>query len=140
MHHQKEIVRRFIEEPWEKGADVLDELVAPDYIGYDPSMPEPLRGVQAAKDFVKTYKAAYPDSTVTADEIIGEGDHVAVRWTARGTHEGDLMGMAATGKQVTVSGMSFFHLSEHKIVEGWSNWDTFGMLVQLGVVEAPVSA
>ncbi len=140
MHHQKEIVRRFIEEPWDKGVDVLDELLSPDYVGYDPSMPEPLRGVQAAKDFFQTYKAAYPDAGVAVDEILGEGDRVAVRWTARGTHEDDLMGMAPAGKQVTISGMSFFHLSEHKIVEEWSNWDTFGMLVQLDVVEAPVSA
>jgi steroid delta-isomerase-like uncharacterized protein len=140
MHHQKEIVRSFIEDPWTKGLDVLDELVSPDFVGYDPTLPEPIRGIDGVKEFTKMFKSAFPDGGLTIDEIVGDGDHVAVRWTGRGTHEGELMGIPPTGKEVTLSGASFLHLSGHKIVEDHSTWDTHGMLVQLGVAEAPVSA
>ena len=59
---------------------------------------------------------------------------VATRWTGRGTHKGELMGIPPTGKQVTVSGITISHVKNGKVVEEWSNWDTLGMLQQLGVV------
>src|SRR5436190_2066921 len=71
---------------------------------------------------------------ITVDEQIAEGDKVASRWTGRGTHDGDLMGVAPTGKQVTVSGLTFSRLANGKVVEEYTNWDTFGMMQQLGVV------
>jgi predicted ester cyclase len=137
--HNKEIARRFTEEPWVDPA-VIDELVSPDFLAHDPAMPEPIHGIQGAKDFVALYKGAFPDARVAADELIGEGDRVVVRWTGCGTHEGELLGIAPSGRQVTVTGMSIYRLAGDKIVEEWSNWDTLGLLVQLGVAESPVSA
>jgi len=68
------------------------------------------------------------------DEQLAEGDLVASRWTGRGTHQGELMGIPPTGKQVTVSGITISRVKNGKVVEEWSNWDTLGMLQQLGVV------
>jgi steroid delta-isomerase-like uncharacterized protein len=112
---------------------VIDELVAPDYVGHDPSQPE-LHGPEGVKGFVTTYLSAFPDGRITIDEQLAEGDLVGSRWTGRGTHQGDLMGIPPTGKQVTVSGITVSRLKDGKVVEEWSNWDTLGMLQQLGAV------
>jgi predicted ester cyclase len=130
----KAIVRRLIEEPWKGDLSVVDELIDPNYVGYDPSIPEPLRGPDGFKENVSTYRAAYSDAQITVDDQIAEGDKVATRWTGRGTHDGDLMDIAPTGKQVKVSGVTISRLANGKVIEDYTNWDTFGMMQQLGVV------
>jgi steroid delta-isomerase-like uncharacterized protein len=130
----KATVRRAFEEPWKGNLDVVDELIATDYIGHDPSNPEPLRGPEGVKEFISTYRAAFPDARITVEQQLAEGDLVATRWSGRGTHEGELMGISPTGKQVTVSGLTISRLEGGKIVEEFQNWDTFGMMQQLGVV------
>src|SRR5438093_1825109 len=130
----KAIVRRLLEEPWKGDMRVVDELVDRKYVGYDPSLPEPLRGPEGFKENISTYRAAYSDARITVDDQIAEGDKVVTRWTGRGKHDGDLMGVAPTGKQVTVSGLTFSRLANGKVVEEYTNWDTLGMMQQLGVV------
>jgi steroid delta-isomerase-like uncharacterized protein len=132
----KAIVRRAFEEPWKGNLDVVDELTASDYIGHDPANPEPLRGPEGVKEFISTYLAAFPDARITVEQQLAEGDLVATRWSARGTHEGELMGISPTGKQVTVSGLAISRLEDGKIVEEFQNWDTLGMMQQLGAVPA----
>jgi predicted ester cyclase len=134
----KEIVRRATEEPW-SNLDVLDELVSPDYVGNDPALPEPARGIQGAKDNVLMYKAAFDGAQLTVKEQIGEGDLVATRWEGRGRHTGEIMGTAPTGRDVVVTGLTLSRVAGGKIVEEWANWDTLGMLQQIGAVpsEAP---
>jgi steroid delta-isomerase-like uncharacterized protein len=136
----KQIMRQLFEEPWKGNLGVIDQYVDANYVGYDPSMPEPMRGPQAFKDFVQMYLSAFPDGAITVDEQIAEGDTVATRWTGRGTHEGELLGIAPTRKQVTVSGLSFSKLENGKLVEDYSNWDTLGMMQQLGAVPAMATA
>jgi len=129
----KEIVRRALEEPW-RNLDVLDELVSSDYVGHDPALPEPVRGIQGSKDNVNQYRSAFEGAHITVKEQVGEGDVVASRWEGRGRHTGELMGIAPTGKDVVVSGLTLSRLKNGKIVEEWSNWDTLGMLQQIGAV------
>ncbi|HXF97307.1 MAG TPA: ester cyclase [Gaiellaceae bacterium] len=140
MADAKEIVRRALEEPWVRGLDVLDELVSADYIGYDPSQPQPIRGPEGLKANLKQYIDAFSGARITVDDQIAEGDKVATRWTGRGTHTGEIAGIAATGKDVTVTGLTMSRLQGGKIVEEWTTWDTLGMLVQLGAVPAPAQA
>jgi predicted ester cyclase len=83
---------------------------------------------------VSTYRAAFPDARITVEQQLAEGDLVATRWSGRGTHDGELMGVSPTGKQVTVSGLTISRLEGGKIVEEFQNWDTLGMLQQLGAV------
>lgn len=135
----KEIVRRLGVEPWEGNFGVIDELVAPNYVGHDPAQPG-TQGPQGIKEFITAYLTGFPDGRITIDEQLAEGDLVATRWTGRGTHQGELMGIPPTGKQVTVSGITISHVKNGKVVEEWSNWDTLGMLQQLGVVPEMAAA
>ncbi|HEX9417131.1 MAG TPA: ester cyclase [Gaiellaceae bacterium] len=132
--NNKSIVRRAIEEPWKGNLDIVDELFASDYVGHDPSLPEQLRGPGDVKEFISTYRGAYPDAQVTVETQIAEGDMVATRWTARGTHKGELMGIEPTGKQVSVSGLTLSRVQNGKIVEGFQNWDALGMMKQLDAI------
>jgi steroid delta-isomerase-like uncharacterized protein len=137
----KAISRRLVEEAFNEGKlDVVDELVAPDFINHDPASPEEIRGPEGLKDFVRTYRTAFPDIRVRIEDQIAEGDKVVSRWSGNGTHKGELMGMPASGKQATVTGISIDRLEGGKIIESWNNWDTLGMLQQLGVVPEPARA
>ena len=96
----KATTRRINDEAWTNGSlDVIDEVLAEDYVHTVVGAPEPIRGRAGFRDLVTTYRNAFPDFRVTTEEQIGEGNVVVTRWTATGTHQGDLMGMPATGKQ-----------------------------------------
>jgi ketosteroid isomerase-like protein len=140
MAFAKEIVKRVFEEPWTGNFESIDEFVAPEYVGYDPAEPEPIKGPAGAKANVEKYLAGFSNARITVDEQIAEGDTVATRWTGRGTHDGEIAGIAPTGKDVTVKGLTITKLENGKIVEEHVVWDTFGMLVQLGAVPAPATA
>ena len=141
MSANKEIVRRVVDGVWrDRNLAVVDELIAQDYVGHDPTQPEPIQGRDGFKQFVGTYQSAFNDATVTIDDQIAEGDQVVTRWTGRGTHTGELMGIAPTGKEVTVSGMTVSRLAGGKIAEEWELMDALGMLVQLGAVPQPATA
>ena len=130
----KAIVRRLFEEPWKGNLKVVDELIDRKYVGYDPSNPEPLRGPDGFKEFVSTYRAAYPDVRITVNDQIAEGDKVATRWTGRGKHDGDLMGVAPTGKSFKANGTDIFRFNDDgKVVTHWGVFDTVGMMRQLGI-------
>lgn len=79
------------------------------------------------------YRVAFPDAHIALDDIIVAGDKVVTRWTATGTHEGDLMGIPATGTSIRFTGIRIFRVADGRIAEGWVNWDTFGLMRQLGV-------
>jgi predicted ester cyclase len=140
MTDAKRIVRLLFEEPWKGNMDVIDEYLAPGYIGHDPSEPEPIRGPQGFRRQIEKYLAAFPDTRFTIDDQFAEGDQVATRWTARGTHQGEIGGISPTGKEVTVTGLTFSRFEGGKVIEDWVTWDTLGMLVQLGAVPAPARA
>jgi steroid delta-isomerase-like uncharacterized protein len=129
--------KRIIEEVFGGGDyDLAHKLVAADAIGHDPARPEPVRGPDGLIESARGYRDAFPDLRLTANQSIAEGDYVATRWTAVGTHKGDLFGIAPTGKQSTVTGISIDRWADGKIVESWTNWDTMGLLQQLGVMPA----
>ena len=140
MADAREIVKRLIEGAYEGDYALIDEFVAPAYVGHDPAQPEPASGPAGFKQNVEKYRTAFEDARITVDAQVAEGDMVATRWTGRGTHTGEIAGMPATGKQVTVSGITIARFEGGQIVEDWSNWDTLGMLIQLGAVPAPTQA
>ena len=140
MADAKEIVRRLIEEPWTGSFDVIDEHVSPDFVGYDPAEPEPIRGPAGVRANVEKYVAGFSDARVTVDDQVAEGDKVATRWTGHGTHDGEIAGIAPTGKEVTITGLTISRLENGMLVEDRTVWDTFGMLVQLGAIPTPTTA
>lgn len=137
----KALARRFFE-AWNEGdLDAFDEVMAPDAVGHDPQDPFGAQtGPENAKQLASMYREAFPDVHFTVDQQIAEGDLVVSRWTATGTHEGELMGIPGTGKQSTITGISIDRVEGGQIVEGWTNWDTLGMMQQLGLVPAAQTA
>ena len=85
------------------------------------------------------YRAAFPDLQFTIDDVIAQDDKVVIRWSSRGTHRGELMGLAPTGKEATSSGISIDKIADGKIVESWNHWDTLGLMRQLGAAPPPGS-
>jgi steroid delta-isomerase-like uncharacterized protein len=131
----KFVIRRSFEELWNKGnLSLADELFTPNYEHHDASSPDLGRGPESEKKRAALYRSAFPDLQLTIEDIIAEGQTVMVRWSCRGTHKGDLSGIAPTGKQVTISGVSIARFTNGKMVEGWVNWDALGLMQQLGVV------
>jgi steroid delta-isomerase-like uncharacterized protein len=132
----KHIVLRFDEEVWEKrNLDVLDELVAEDFVYHNPSLPVPdIPGRTAFKALLTGLLKAFPDLRTAADDVIAEGDRVVGRVTFSGTHKGDFMGVPATGKSVTWSAIVILRIADGKICEEWINADLLGLMRQLGAV------
>jgi steroid delta-isomerase-like uncharacterized protein len=135
----KEIVRRVLEDFW-TDSTVVDDLVSNEYVGYDPAVPDTIRGPQGAKENFKQYSDAFDGAHITVKEQIAEGDTVATRWEGRGTHTGEIMGIPPTGKEIVVSGMTITHIRDGKIVEDYTNWDTLGMLQQIGAIPTGATA
>lgn len=135
----KTVARRFFDEVFGKGKlDVLDEIIAKDYVNNGPgTLPELPTGLEGAKQLVTVYRNAFPDLRFTVDEQIAEGDKVMTRWTAHGTNKGELLGMPATGKSSTVTGIAVDRITNGKIAESWGIFDQFGMMQQLGVILTP---
>jgi predicted ester cyclase len=140
MADAKFIVKRLFEEPWTGNFSAIDEFVSPGYIGHDPSEPDLTRGPEGVKAFIERYRSGFDGARVTVDDQFAEGDKVATRWTGRGTHTGEIAGIAPTGKDVTVSGLTISRLEGGMVVEEWTTWDTLGMLIQLGAIPEPARA
>ncbi len=136
QHSYQRTIRRYFEEVWNEGRlEVLDEIFDPDHVHHDPGLPPDLApGREAFKGFVRSARAGLPDIHFHVIDVFGEGDLVAARWTAHATHTGTFLGILATGKQVAVTGIDIVRFSEGRMAEAWANWDTLGLLRQLGVV------
>lgn len=132
----KNVVRRLFEEVWNKGnASVADELFSSNYNHHDSSTPDVGRGPDSEKKRVALYRTAFPDIRLTIEDMLAEGETVMARWSCRGTHKGDLNGIAPTGKQFQITGVSIARFTNGKMFEGYVNWDALGLMQQLGVVQ-----
>lgn len=124
---------RFIEEVWRQGQiGKIDELFTANYVDHSFG-PEPA-GREQLKGFVAMFRAAFPDMQYDLHQIVAEGDTVVSRDTVRATHQGNFMGIPATGKPVAVSAMHFLRFENGRIAEHWGITDVMGMMQQLGVV------
>ena len=136
----KTIVRRFWG-VWEEGnIDLVDELLAPDYTNHSPGTPDQPTGPEGVKGVVAMFRSAIPDLRVVVEDMIAEGDKVAVRYTLEGTHEGELFGVPPTGQRLSIKSISVERVSDGKIREHWRITDTLDMMQQLGVIPAPEHA
>jgi steroid delta-isomerase-like uncharacterized protein len=134
----KAVTRRINDEVWTNGnVEVIDEVIADDYVHTVVGAQEPIRGRQGFRELVTMYRNAFPDFGITTEEQIAEGDVVVTRWTGTGTHRGDLMGIPATGKRSTAAGITIDRFAGGKLVAGWAIFDQLGLLQQLGAVPMP---
>jgi predicted ester cyclase len=115
---------------------VMDELVADDFVDHS-ALPGTPPGREGAKAFVRVFHAAFPDLSLTNEEIVGEGDKVVHRYVLRGTHRGEFMGIPPTGNRIEVHGIDELRVFGGKIVERWGQVDQLGLMQQLGVVPSP---
>jgi steroid delta-isomerase-like uncharacterized protein len=119
----------------------LAEIVSTSAVDHDPQNPKAhIHGPEGAKRTAAIYCDAFPDLKITVEDQISEGDKVVTRWTNTGTQEGDLPGLPASGRSRTVTGIGIDRFEAGKIVESWGNWDTLGMMQQLGAVPAAAAA
>lgn len=130
-----EAARSILEEGFNQGRlEVFDEVCSPDVVSHDPAEPEDVRGVEAHKERCQGYRTAMPDLQVTVEDQIAAGDNVAIRWSARGTNDGELMGMPPTGRRMEITGLSIDRFdADGQLVETWDQWDNAGFMSQLGI-------
>lgn len=127
----KALASRIIEEVWNRGDHAaLEILLAPGYIGHDPAYPVGNRAEFGT--FVRRFRATFPDIRFSIEAQIAEGDWVMTRWRARGSHQGELGGLPATGKAVAITGITLSRIVAGQVIEDWRNWDTLGLIEQLG--------
>lgn len=130
-----ELVRRDPEEIWTDGnLDAIDDLFAESFVLHDPSSTGKPRGRDDYREYVETYRAAFPDLEYAVESVISEDDVAALRYTARGTHEGELLGLEPTGERVSVSGMEMYRVEDGRIAEMLTSYDALGLFQGLGVV------
>jgi steroid delta-isomerase-like uncharacterized protein len=132
-----ELMRRWFKEVWNEGkTQTIHDLLAPDAVGIgELENGGPLRGPAEFVPFVERIRGAFPDINVVVEDAFGAGDKVVLRWSATMTHNGDHLGMPATGKPVRITGMSIARIAKNQIIAGWDNWDQLAMLKQIGAYE-----
>ncbi|MCA1666204.1 MAG: ester cyclase [Thermomicrobia bacterium] len=127
----KALVRRFMEGGL--NLDAVDQFAAPDMIDHSRGG----AGREGLRQALGLFAAAFPDWQTTIEDLIAEGDKVVLRGVGRGTHRGAFMGIAPTGKQVTLPGIHIMRIADGKIVEHWAQLDDLGLMQQLGMAPAP---
>jgi steroid delta-isomerase-like uncharacterized protein len=132
----KGILRRALD-VWNSGdLAALDGLFAPGVVMHLRGRPD-VTGLDAYRAYLVALRAAFPDQRWLPEDLIAEGDRVVLLWTLRGTHRGELLGAAPTGREVTVTGISAYRVADGKVAEIWVQSDTLGLLQQLGALPAP---
>ena len=129
----KKAMEQFFERVYNQG-DIafLDELTSPDFVSHDRGNPTGDR--EGVKAIVGAIKDAFPDVVFTADDVIGEGDRVAARFTMRGTQTGEFMGVPPTNKPIVVTGIDIVRFQGSKAVEHWHEWSGMELLQQFGIL------
>jgi steroid delta-isomerase-like uncharacterized protein len=129
------LVRRYYEEVFsKKNLAFVDQLVSATFVYGDPSVPEEVRGPQAVKQAISTMFEGFPDLQFTIEDIIAEGDKVVIRYSSSGIHKGSYAGVAATGKQINVTGTLTYRIVKGRFEEEWAHRDALGLRQQLGLV------
>ncbi len=129
----KDLARRSWEIVSQRNPDALEEVYTADSVLHEPD--QDLQGVEEAKQYLSMYLAAFPDMSVTVEDVIAEGDQAVTRWTLRGTHQGEVEEFGPpTGKQIALEGITIHRIEGGKIVEEWERYDNLSVMQQLGLV------
>lgn len=129
------VVRLFWQEDWKQGnQDVFDEICSIDFVNHNPTATQ-VADLEAYKKHVALHASAFPsDVGVEIEDMVAQGDKVAVRWTWRVSHQDEYMGIPPTGNQLVMTGMTIHRLVAGKVAENWHNYDALGFMQQLGAV------
>jgi steroid delta-isomerase-like uncharacterized protein len=128
----EETVRAFFEAVFNEGRlDAIEDFVTLDHANHDPTAPPVPAGPQGVRQLVENYREAFPDLAFSIEDIFACGDRVAHRWTFTGTHEGEMLGVAPTGRRVEVTGIELNRIVDGKIADSWAISDAAGLKEQL---------
>lgn len=130
-HHEKSVVRKFYEILSSGDVDAADEVVAANYVNHNAIAGQTL-GLEGFKQSVRSLRTAFPDLQISIEDQVAEGDKVASRYTVSGTHKGEFLGVAATGKKITWSALVLQRVADGKVQESWLQWDRVSIMEQLG--------
>ena len=132
------LIRRYVEEVYDqRKLEVADELFASDFTLHDPDLPGGARGPEEIKNIVRTFVVRLLRPARCSDDVFSSAEKVVCRWTARGTHEGELIGIAPTGRHIDVTTVGIWLVRDGKISAAWLVFHALGMMQQLGVASSP---
>jgi steroid delta-isomerase-like uncharacterized protein len=142
MEANKALINRWFEEVWNQGREsTIDELFAATGVVHGLGDTETdVAGPAQLKVFVHNFRGAIPDVHMTVEDAVAEGDKVSVRNRVEGTHKGAGLGVAPSGRRISIAGIIIARIRDGQIVEGWNSWDQLGFLRQIGalpVAEGP---
>jgi steroid delta-isomerase-like uncharacterized protein len=127
----KAAVRRIFDAVNEGKLDAVENLISDSYVNHNFPGPEP--GPAGFRAAIEAFRAAFPDLRVSVDQVIAEGDKVSSQGTWTGTHKGEFMGIAPTGRLVKVNYIDIWRQENGRFVENWVQMDLSGLMLQLGV-------
>jgi steroid delta-isomerase-like uncharacterized protein len=133
LQENRDVVQRVVDLVNEGKLAQVEELFASDFANHDPSAPT-VHDREALMQMFAAWGAGFPDARATILEMVADGDKVAKRWTYRGTHNGEFMGIPATGKEIAMTAITIYRISGGKVAECWWNYDSLGVMQQLGVI------
>ena len=137
----KALVRRYLDDVFAKGDfDAIPAIFAADYVERDPASEGTIRGHDGVRGDLEPFVSAFSDTQVTVEDQLAEGDRVATRVTVRATHVEGLRGLSPTGERIEVTGTVVHRVADGRLAEGWWNWDTLGLMRQLGAIPAEQAA
>lgn len=134
------VLRRWFAEVWnERRLDRVATLLAPDGVahGLAEGGTDDVRGPEAFRRFIETMLAEFDEFRIDVEDVIADGDRVAVRWVAHGRYRGTTLAPGTpAGQPIWLTGMTMARVANGQIVEGWNNWDIMGLMRQLGAPPA----
>lgn len=136
----KTLLEKYINEVWNRhNLAAIDDMLLPDFVDHTvpPGFPQGPAGQRA---FVEGYLQGFPDTQIDLNEMVAEGDTVVLRWTATGTHTGELAGIPATGKSMKLPGIALWRFRNGKLIECWNHFDQMNLLQQIGVMPSQAGA
>lgn len=133
-------IQRFWQSFNSHNLDMWDELCASDFVNHDPGLLTSDADLATSKQAIVRLFGAFPDLQSIEQDLLVDGDKVVTRRSLRGTHQGEFMGIAPSGKKVTAGGVWLTHFSDGKIKEQWVYFDVLGLLQQIGAILMPEKA
>ena len=134
----KTIVHRLYEEVWNRRKlDVVDQLISPSHALHDPAPSGSQVGPAVYKQRVVELTTGFPDLCFTIEDMIAEREKIVVSWIISGTHKSEYMKIPATGKKISLEGITIHHIRNGKILDSYARWDVLGLMRQLGAFPAP---
>jgi steroid delta-isomerase-like uncharacterized protein len=140
LEENKAIVLRWFAELDRGNLDIVDELIADDYVDHNPALPNLPSGREGVRQYVRILKSAFPDANHTVEDVIAEADKVMTRVTARGTFLGECIGYRANGNVIEISGIAVHRIANGRLAEHWAHADMTGFMDQIGAAPGPPSS